>query len=65
MVGTDISDKIKDRIKKNVKDEKERQFLFDLLECELAYVDREKPDFKRDFKTIIEQRFPFKPGAQK
>jgi hypothetical protein len=56
----DISDKIKDRINKNVKDEKEKQFLFDLLECELAYVDQLKPDFKKDFKMIIEQRFPFK-----
>jgi hypothetical protein len=56
----DISDNIKDRIDKNVKDEKEKQFLFDLLECELAYVDQQKPDFKKDFKMIIEQRFPFK-----
>jgi len=56
----DISDKIKDRINKNVKDPKERQFLFDLLECELAYVDQQKPDFKKDFNTIIEQRFPLK-----
>ena len=56
----DISDKIKDRINKNVKDTKERQFLFDLLECELAYVDQQKPDFKKDFNTIIEQRFPLK-----
>ena len=59
----DISDKIKDRINKTVKDEKEKQFLFDLLECELYYVDQEKPDFKKDFKIIIEQRFPFKPEA--
>ena len=61
MAGTDISDKIKAWIEKNVKDPKEKQFLYDLLECELAYVDQEKPDFKKDFKTIIEQRFPFKP----
>lgn len=59
----DISDKIKDRINKNVKDEKERQFLFDLLECELAYVDQAKPDFKKDFKIIISQRFPLKSQA--
>ena len=57
----DISDKIKDKINKIVKDEKEKTFLIDLLECELYYVDQEKPDFKKDFKTIIEQRFPFKP----
>lgn len=60
MVGTEISDNIKNRIKKIVKDEKEIQFLLDLLECELAYVDQEKPDFKKDFKIIIEQRFPFR-----
>ena len=57
----DISDKIKDKINKIVKDEKEKTFLIDLLECELYYVDQEKPEFKKDFKTIIEQRFPFKP----
>ena len=56
----DISDKIKDRINKTVKDEKEKQFLFDLLECELYYVDQEKPEFRKDFKLIIDQRFPFK-----
>ena len=56
----DISDNIKDKINKIVKDPKERQFLFDLLECELAYVDQQKPDFKKDFNTIIEQRFPLK-----
>ena len=60
MVGTEISDNIKNRIKKIVKDEKEIQFLLDLLECELADVDQEKPDFKKDFKSIIEQRFPFR-----
>ena len=59
----DISDKIKDKINKIVKDEKEKTFLIDLLECELYYVDQEKPDFKKDFKIIIEQRFPFKPEA--
>ena len=59
----DISDKIKDKINKIVKDEKEKTFLIDLLECELYYVDQEKPEFKKDFKTIIEQRFPFKPEA--
>ena len=56
----DISDKIKDKIDKTVKDEKEKQFLFDLLECELYYVDQEKPEFRKDFKLIIDQRFPFK-----
>ena len=56
----DISDKIKDKINKTVKDEKEKQFLEDLLECELYYVDQEKPDFRKDFKMIIDQRFPFK-----
>ena len=63
MVGADISDKIKEWIEKNVKDPKEKQFLNDLLECELAYVDQDKPDFKKDFQSIIKQRFPFKPGA--
>jgi hypothetical protein len=58
-----ISDNIKDRINKNVKDPKERQFLFDLLECELAYVDQQKPDFKKDFDIIIKQRFPLKLEA--
>ena len=61
MVGIGISDKIKDWIEKNVKDPKEKQILYELLECELAYVDQEKPDFKKDFDLIIEQRFPFKP----
>ena len=56
----DISDKIKDKINKTVKDEKEKQFLFDLLECELYYVDQEKPEFRKEFKLIIDQRFPFK-----
>lgn len=60
MVGTQISDNIKNRIKKLVKDDKEVQFLFDLLECELAYVDQEKPDFKKNFSDAIEYRFPFK-----
>jgi hypothetical protein len=60
VVGTEISDNIKNRIKKIVKDEKEIQFLLDLLECELAYVDQEKPDFKKDFTTIMNQRFPFR-----
>ena len=59
----DISDKIKDKINKIVKDEKEKTFLIDLLESELYYVDVEKPEFKKDFKIIIEQRFPFKPEA--
>jgi hypothetical protein len=63
LVGADISDKIKEWIEKNVKDPKEKQFLNDLLECELAYVDQDKPDFKKDFQTIIKQRFPFKAGA--
>ena len=61
MVGIDIGDKIKDKINKIVKNEKEKTFLIELLDCELAYVDQEKPDFKKDFKIIIEQRFPFKP----
>ena len=60
MVGIGISDKIKAWIEKNVKDPKEKQILYELLDCELAYVDQEKPDFKRDFDSIIEQRFPFK-----
>ena len=63
MVGIGISDKIKDWIEKNVKDPKEKQILYELLECELAYVDQQKPDFKKDFDLIIEQRFPFKPEA--
>jgi len=61
LVGIDIGDKIKDKINKIVKNEKEKTFLIELLDCELAYVDQEKPDFKKDFKIIIEQRFPFKP----
>ena len=61
MVGIVISDKIKAWIEKNVKDPKEKQILYELLECELAYVDQQKPDFKKDFDLIIEQRFPFKP----
>ena len=56
----DISDKIKDKIDKTVKDEKEKQFLLDLLECELYYVDQEKPEFRKEYKLIIDQRFPFK-----
>ena len=60
MVGIGISDKIKAWIEKNVKDPKEKQILYELLDCELAYVDQEKPDFKKDFDSIIEQRFPFK-----
>ena len=56
----DISDKIKDKIDKTVKDEKEKQFLFDLLECELYYVDQEKPEFRKEYKLIIDQRFTFK-----
>ena len=59
MVGIGISDKIKAWIEKNVKDPKEKQILYELLDCELAYVDQEKPDFKKDFDSIIEQRFPF------
>lgn len=60
MASAKISDAIKDRIEKLVKEPKERQLLFDLLECELAYVDKEKPDFRKDFKSIIDQRFPFR-----
>jgi len=54
-----ISDSIQNQIKAVVKDEKERQLLYDLLECEMAYIDMAKPDFRKDFKMIIEQRFPF------
>ena len=60
MTSAKISDNIKDRIQKLVKDPKEKQLLFDLLECELAYVDQQQPDFRKDFKSIIEQRFPFR-----
>lgn len=60
MSSARISDAIKDRIEKLVKVPKERQLLFDLLECELVYVDKEKPDFRKDYKSIIEQRFPFR-----
>ena len=59
MTGVGLSDKIKAWIEKNVKDPKEKQILYELLDCELAYVDQEKPDFKKDFDSIIEQRFPF------
>lgn len=60
MTSAKISDNIKDRIEKFVKDPKEKQLLFDLLECELSYVDQQQPDFREDFKSIIEQRFPFR-----
>ena len=58
-VTVKISDSIRKKIEEVVKDEKERQLLFDVLECEIAYLDIEKPDFRKDFKLIIEQRFPF------
>ena len=54
-----ISEKIKQKIEEIEKDPKKQQMLFDILECELSYVDKEKPEFRRDFKSIIEQRFPF------
>jgi len=54
-----ISDSIQNKIKVVVKDKKERQLLYDLLECEIAYLDMAKPDFRKDFKMIIEQRFPY------
>ena len=59
-----ISDSIQNQIKVVVKDEKERQFLYDLLECEMSYIDIAKPDFRKDFKMIIEQRFPFSEKKQ-
>ena len=55
-----ISDAILKKIEKTVKDPKERQFLIDLLERELSYLDKTKPEFRREFKIIIEQRFPLR-----
>jgi hypothetical protein len=55
-----ISDPILKKIEKTVKDPKERQFLIDLLERELSYIDKDKPEFRKEFKIIIEQRFPFR-----
>ena len=55
-----ISDAILKKIEKTVKDPKERQFLIDLLERELSYIDNAKPEFRREFKIIIEQRFPLR-----
>ena len=57
-----INDAILKKIEKTVKDPKERQFLIDLLERELSYVDKAKPEFRREFKIIIEQRFPLRGG---
>lgn len=54
-----ISDSIRNKIEVVVKDGKERQLLYDILECEMAYLDMAKPDFRKDFKMIIEQRFPY------
>jgi len=54
-----ISNSIQNKINAVVKDGKERQLLYDLLECEMAYLDLAKPDFRKDYKMIIEQRFPF------
>lgn len=55
-----ISDPILKKIEKTVKDPKERQFLIDLLERELSYIDKDKPEFRKEFKIIIEQRFPLR-----
>ena len=51
---------IKKKIESVVKDPKERLLLFDLLDCEIEYLDVEKPDFKGDYKAVIGQRFPFR-----
>ena len=59
-----ISDVIKKKIESLVKDKKECQLLFDLLDCEIEYLDVEKPDFKGDYKDVIEQRFPFREAVE-
>ena len=55
---------IKKKIESMVKDPKERLLLFDLLDCEIEYLDVEKPDFKGDYKAVIEQRFPFREAVE-
>ena len=55
-----INDAILKKIEKTVKDPKERQFLIDLLERELSYIDKAKPEFRKELKIIIEQRFPLR-----
>ena len=53
-----ISDPILKKIEKTVKDPKERQFLIDLLERELSYIDKDKPELMttKDYNKELERR---------
>jgi len=43
-----------------VKDSKERQFLYELLEKELTYSSKEDTSkIKKEFKLILDQHFPY------
>jgi len=47
-----------------VKDPKERNFLYELIERELTYGAKEQPlKIKKEFKLILDQHFPFKEGG--
>lgn len=59
--NTKISEKIKEKIDDVVKDQKERKFLYEILERELTYSAKEEPlKIKKEFKLILDQHFPYK-----
>ena len=55
-----ITPVIKEKIKAIAKDSTEEAFLLALLELELKYVDKSKPDFKDDYRDVLEDCYPYK-----
>jgi len=63
--STKISDKIMGKIKQVVKDQEDRDFLYELLSKGLIYRKTEEAlQMKKEFKLILAQRFPF-TGSEK
>ena len=55
-----ITPAIKEKIKAIAKDSTEAEFLLALLEWELDHVDKSSPNFKDDYRDVLENCYPYK-----
>ena len=55
-----ITPAIKEKIKEIAKNSTEEKFLLALLELELNYVGKSEPDFKDDYRDVLEDCYPYK-----
>ena len=54
-----ITPTIKEKIKAIAKDSTEEKFLLALLELELEYVGKSEPDFKDDYRDVLDDIYPY------